>query len=88
MGLTFADPLWLLLIALVAPVVWAGLRWRHAMSVARAWACVGTRSVLVALVAMILAGAASVRTTDRMAVIAVVDVSESVRTFGDRFGAF
>lgn len=88
MGLTFADPLWLLLIALALPIAWVGVRWKHAMSVARAWTCVGTRSVLVALVAMILAGAASVRETDRLAVIALVDVSESVRTFGDRFGDF
>ncbi len=88
MGLTFADPLWLLLALCVAPIVWVGLRWKHAMSVSRAWTCVATRSVLVALVAMILAGAASVRQTDRVAVIALVDVSESVRTFGNRFGEF
>ncbi len=88
MGLTFADPLWLAGLVLVPLVLVVGVRWRHAMSTLRAWSAVLTRSALVALVMMMLAGAATVRETDRMAVIVVIDASESVRQFGNRFGSF
>ncbi len=53
------------------------------MSRARAWSAVLARGVLMVLVAMALAGASAVHTTERLAVVAVVDVSESVRQFAD-----
>lgn len=83
MGLTFEDPRWLLLILLALPAAWAGLRWFAPMSRARRWSAVALRVVLIALVSAMLAGASAVRQTDRVAVIGVVDVSGSVRLFGD-----
>lgn len=76
----------LLLVLLAIPVVYTGLRWFHTMSRVRAWTAVIARSVLIALIAGILAGAAAVQHTDRLAVIAVVDVSDSMRTFASEFG--
>ena len=76
----------LLLVLLAIPVVYTGLRWFHTMSRVRAWTAVIARSILIALIAGILAGAAAVQRTDRLAVIAVVDVSDSMRTFASEFG--
>lgn len=81
MGLHFDQPLWLLLLLAAFPLGWLGLRWFHAMSRLRAWTSILARALLLALIAMMLAGAATVRQTDRLAVIALVDVSESVRRF-------
>ncbi|MBL0927941.1 MAG: VWA domain-containing protein [Phycisphaerales bacterium] len=88
MGLTFENPLWLLGLALILPVAWTGLRWLQTMSRARAWSAVVARSVLIALVCAMLAGASAVQTSRRVAAIAVIDVSESVRQLADRFGDF
>ena len=83
MGVIFRDPWWLALVLLAIPLGWMGLRLFRAMSRARAISAVVIRGALIALIASALAGAASVRTSDRIAVIAVVDVSGSVRRFGD-----
>jgi Ca-activated chloride channel homolog len=82
-GITFERPLWLLLLLVVAPTTWIGLRWFVSMSVVRRWSAVLARVVLIALVAGMLAGASMVRRTDRLAVIGIVDVSGSVRRFAD-----
>jgi len=81
-SLTLAQPWWLLLAALAAPLGVVALRSFDAMSRLRAWSAVVARGGLLALLAAMLAGAASVRQTDRLAVIGVVDVSDSVRRFG------
>lgn len=83
MAITFSEPVWLLLIALAIPLAWLGLRWFRSMSRMRAISAVVVRSALIALVAMMLAGAASIQRTDRLAVIAVIDVSGSVQRFAD-----
>ncbi len=83
MSLTFESPIWLALIALVIPVAITGALWfRASMSRARMLSAIALRSAVVALIAAMLAGASSVRTSERQAVIAVIDVSESVRAFG------
>lgn len=82
MGLTFEHPAWLLLLLLAAPVAWMGLQWFSSMSRIRRWTAVGTRVILISLITSMLAGASSVRRTDRMAVIGIIDVSASVRLFG------
>ena len=79
--LTFSNPALLALALLAVPMVVLGLRWFGTMSRARAIASVTLRAVLFALLAMMLAGAAAVRESDRLAVVAVVDVSDSVRAF-------
>lgn len=81
MGITFAQPLWLLLLLLIPPMAIAGLMWFGGMSRARKWSAVITRAILLALIACMLAGASAVRTVDHMAVIAVVDVSGSIRRY-------
>jgi hypothetical protein len=80
-GITFAQPLWLLILLLAPPMAIAGLTWFGGMSRARRWTAIIARTVLLALIACILAGASAVRTVDHMAVIAVVDVSGSVRRY-------
>ncbi len=81
MGVSFENPWWLLLLVLAAPVVVTGLVWFASMSRARAVSAVVFRSVLIALLAGVLAGASAVHTSDRMATIVIVDVSDSVRQF-------
>ncbi len=79
MTIGFEHPEWLLLAALILPMAVVGLRWFSTMSRVRRWSAVLVRSLLIALLAGALAGATAVRRTDRLAVIAVVDVSGSVR---------
>ncbi|MEX2219048.1 MAG: VWA domain-containing protein [Phycisphaerales bacterium] len=81
MSVTFEHPAWLLLILLAIPIAWAGLRWFSSMSRARRLSAVLLRVTVIALVSAMLAGASSIRRTDRIAVIGVVDVSSSVRMF-------
>jgi len=80
--LGFEQPVWLWLLLLAIPVVYLALRWLGAMSLPRRWSAAVARVAFIALVAGILAGATAVRPTSRLAVIAVVDISESVRAFG------
>lgn len=80
---TFEQPWWLLLALLALPVIVSGMISLRSMSRVRAWSVVLLRSLLIALVACMLAGASTVRRTDRLAVIAVVDVSESVRQLAE-----
>jgi uncharacterized membrane protein/uncharacterized membrane protein YgcG len=75
------EPWWLALLALGVPVAWVGSRWLVSMSAARQWSAIVLRIALLAVLACLLAGAAMIRTTDRAAVVAVVDVSGSVTRF-------
>ncbi len=75
--------MWFLLALAVVPMAWLAGRWFLSMSRVRRWSAVGARALLFLVIAALLAGAVSVRRTDRLAVIAVIDVSESVRRFGD-----
>ena len=81
-GITFEHPAWLLLLALAAPAIWTGLAWFASMSRIRRLSAVAARVVLIALITAMLAGASSVRRTQRLAVIGLLDVSDSVRLFG------
>ncbi len=81
MSLRLSEPVWLLLLLIALPTAWAAVRWLHAMSRMRAWSAVGMRTLLLAMLALMLAGATSVRRTDRLCVVLVVDASESVRRF-------
>lgn len=81
MSLTFAEPAWLLGLLLAPVLAWMALRWFGAMSRARRVSAAIARTLLLALLLGMLAGASAVRTSDRLAVVLVVDVSESVRMF-------
>lgn len=83
MGVTFEQPVWLWAALVGLPLVAVGLRWFMGMGLWRRVSAVGARALLTALIAAMLAGAQSVRETDRLAVVAVVDVSGSVRRFAD-----
>lgn len=83
MSVTFEQPLWLLVILLVVPAGIGGVLWFAAMSRVRAWSAVAARATLLTLLAGALAGASAVHTTDHLAVIAVADVSDSVRQFAE-----
>lgn len=81
MPVGFSQPLWLLLALAALPMAWLAIRWFMSMSRARRWSAVLARALLLAAIASLLAGAVSVRTTKRLAVVGVVDVSQSVRLF-------
>lgn len=87
--ITFDNPLWLWLALLGLPMAYLAIRdFRAAMSTYRAWSAAIARIVLIALIATILAGASSVRETRRLAVVAVVDISDSMRLFADQYSDF
>lgn len=80
----FDDAIWLLLALIAIPLGVVGW-WRFAsMSPLRRVAAIGARVLLLLLLAAMLAGVASVRTTNRFAVVAIVDVSGSVQRFADQ----
>ncbi|MFO0831728.1 MAG: VWA domain-containing protein [Phycisphaerales bacterium] len=75
------QPLWLWICLAVVPTAAVALRWFAAMSPLRRWAAILSRAGLVAVLALLLAGLSSLRRTNELAVIAVVDVSGSVQRF-------
>jgi len=81
-NLRFEQPVWLWILLALVPLVVIGAAWFSAMSPARRLSAVITRLVLFALIAAMLAGAASVQKTDHLAIVALVDVSGSVRRYG------
>lgn len=81
MTLRFEHPEWLALVLLAIPMAWALLRWCSAMSLLRRWSAVVARVILIALIAGAMAGASGVRESDKLAVVAIVDVSGSVQRF-------
>lgn len=82
-GLTFEHPEWLWVLLLAGPAGWVAMRWFASMSRIRRISAVAFRVLLIALIAGMLAGASSVRRSAKLAVIGVVDVSGSVRMFGE-----
>ncbi len=83
MTLRFDQPWWFLGLLLCLPMAWVAFRWFVAMSAVRRWSAIILRCVLVAALLGMLAGSSMVRRTDRIAVIACVDLSGSVRRFYD-----
>ncbi|MBL8991110.1 MAG: VWA domain-containing protein [Phycisphaerae bacterium] len=81
MTLRFEQPEYLWIVAMALPMGVAALAWFGAMAGVRRWSAVVVRALLLASLAAMLAGASTVRTTDRLAVVAVVDVSGSVRSY-------
>ncbi len=81
LDLAFEQPRWFWLMALLVPVAFIGLRWFVPMTRVRRWSAVVARLLLTGLLLAILAGASSTRTSDRLAVVGVLDISGSVRRF-------
>ena len=84
MGISFAHPGWIWALLLAAPMCAVALTGFTSMSRWRRASAAFARALLTALIVAMLAGAQSVRETQRLAVVGVVDVSGSVQ----RFGAF
>lgn len=81
MRLYLEEPTWLWLLASAIVMAWAGLMLFQAMAPVRRWVSVLVRVLLVVALVALLGGLAMLRTTDRLAVVAVVDVSGSVQRF-------
>lgn len=79
--MTFEAPAWLWLALLGVPAGALAIRLLAAMTLVRRWSAALARAALIALITITLAGASSVRQTNRLAVVAVIDVSGSVRRF-------
>lgn len=84
--LGFERPEWLWALLLAAPAALLGVAMFRTMTGLRRWSAVVLRAGLLLLLAGMLAGVSLVRETDRLAVVAVIDVSESVRAFGPGAG--
>lgn len=83
MTLRFEEPVWFWLLAAALPLALVAGAWFTAMSPTRRWSALLLRLALLASLTAMLAGASMVRKTDNLAVIALVDVSGSVRRFGE-----
>jgi Ca-activated chloride channel family protein len=81
MSIAFQYPFWLWLAALGIPCAIVGWLAFGAMGASRRLSAIALRVGLLALLAAMLAGISSIRTSDRLAVVAVVDVSGSVQSF-------
>lgn len=72
------QPEWLLILLLIIPIAWTGLRWLSTMSIPRRVSAVLARTALLVLVAAALSGASLVGRADRLAMVVVADLSGSV----------
>ena len=81
MTLRFDQPFWFIWLIVCVPMAWAALHWFVAMTAARRWSAILLRSALIATLLAMLAGASMVRRSDRIAVIACIDMSGSVHRF-------
>src|SRR5262245_51695711 len=87
MNLHFEEPLWLWLLAVLVPLAAAGAAWFASMSPARRLSALLARLTLYAILIAMLAGAARIQKTDHLAVVALVDISGSVRRYGSALTA-
>lgn len=81
MNFAFLNPTWLWLTLILVPCVLIALLFFRSMSPARRFSAILLRVGLIALLASMLAGISNIRTSNRAAVVAVIDVSGSVRAF-------
>lgn len=84
MTFSFQAPIWLWVLLVLPPCVAVGLVYFRTMSLSRRLSAVLLRMVLIGLLVAMLAGVSSIRTSDRVAVVAVVDVSGSVTAFASQ----
>ncbi|HFQ94249.1 MAG TPA: VWA domain-containing protein [Anaerolineae bacterium] len=76
--MTFTTPLALLLLLTIPFFVWVGRPRRTAVSRRRDWAALGVRLAIIILIVLSLAGAQWRQTADDLAVIFLVDASDSI----------
>jgi Ca-activated chloride channel family protein len=81
LGLGFERAWWLWALLVLVPTMTLGALWLRTMSRERKWSALLLRAALILTLVGLLVGVSNVRSTRRLAVIAVVDVSGSVRSF-------
>jgi Ca-activated chloride channel homolog len=81
------TPSWIWLALAGVPAAIVAIRAFSSMSLGRRWSAALFRLAVFALLALVLAGLSSVRITNTLAVVAVIDASDSVRRFGTTFDA-
>lgn len=86
MELRLEQPGWLWLVVVLVPMVIIALWWFATMSSARRWSAIVFRTALVLLLAAALGELGKVQRSDSLAVVAVVDTSDSVRRLGPQAG--
>ncbi|MEJ2748035.1 MAG: VWA domain-containing protein [Anaerolineae bacterium] len=77
--MNFTTPLALLLFLFLPYFIWLGLPSRHGRSRGRDWASLVVRILIIALLTLSLAGTQMVRAADELAVVFLVDASDSIR---------
>jgi uncharacterized membrane protein len=82
-GFAVLRPEFLLLLVLVPALVVAWLRWPPPLSVSRSRLILASRVLLVALLVLALAGVRLTTQPNKRALVAVVDVSDSVKAHGN-----
>lgn len=83
MSFALESPRWMWLLLLMIPLALMGWSWFSAMSASRRISAILLRLGLLALLAAMLAGISSIRTSGKLAVVAVVDVSGSIKAFAN-----
>lgn len=81
MNLRLEQPWWLLLTLAVIPMAWAAILCFRSMSGVRRWSSIIARLALLLVLAALLGNVTLVRETTRLAAIAIIDISGSVRQF-------
>jgi Mg-chelatase subunit ChlD len=81
MNIRLDQPWWLLVLLAIIPMAVAAILSFRAMSTARRWSSIITRFALLAAIAALLAGTTFIHETSRLAVVALVDISGSIRQF-------
>ncbi len=82
-NLRFEQPALLFVALLALPLLWLGLRTLAHVEPVRRWTILTLRTLLIVLIAGMLAGPHAVQEHDHLTVVALVDVSGSVRRFAD-----
>jgi len=72
------QPVWLLGLILIVPIVWLGQRRLQALSPVRKWTAMGLRCVGVILLILLLARLVRVERSENMTLITVIDRSQSI----------
>jgi uncharacterized membrane protein len=83
MGLEFTHAEFLVLLLLVPAVAWAWRKWPPPLSSTRAWVVLGSRILLITLLALALSGIRVTTQPNKRALVAVVDLSASVKAHGN-----
>src|SRR5215472_18600912 len=82
-GFTFTHPEFLGLLLLLPVVIWAWHRWPPPLSSTRGWVVLASRILLITLLAFALSGVRLTTQPNKRAVVAVVDLSASVKAHGN-----